>query len=232
MAVLAGPHGFERLDPFAVPEPRHDPLELAPSIVGDDHVDLLADRLGGRVSVEAFRARVPTRDFSRERLREDRVVRVLHDRGEPRLGFPRPDELRDVDEGRDDRRLASQVEVFDRHERPTWVPRFRADLDLRVADCPAFPEALAEHPPLLLIDPQVEVQRRSPDHLAPFVPEHAEELEVHLEEAAVLQRADAHRQRVLLEQESIGLRFCAGTSLPPLLVRGRGSPRRRSRSDR
>ena len=111
--ILADPHGFERLDPLAVPEPRHDPLELAPSIVGDDQVDLLADRLGRHVSVEAFRARVPTRDFPRERLPEDRIVGVLHDRSESRLGFPGPDELRDVDEGRDDRRLVPQVEVFD-----------------------------------------------------------------------------------------------------------------------
>src|SRR5207247_625614 len=80
------------------------------------------------------------------------------------------------------------------------APRLRADLDLLVPDRPAFREPFAEDPPLLLIDPQVEVQRRSSDHLVPIVPEHAEELEVHLEEAAVLQRADAHRHWARMER--------------------------------
>src|SRR5439155_963276 len=48
---------------------------------------------------------------------------------------------------------------------------------------------------------------------------------VHVEEPEGLQVEHPHRQGVLLEQESIGLRFGAGTSLPALLVRIRRSPR-------
>ena len=178
----------------------------------------MADRLLGRVSVHPFRARVPARDRAVEVLAEDRVFRPFDDRREVSSGLPRRDPVRDVHEGRDDRLLVPEVEVFDGHQGMEHVAPFRSDDHLRIPDRPAFPEALREHPTLLRVDPQAEVQGRLPDHLGPFVAEHLEELAVHLDETAVPQEADPHGHGARLERflESLRGRLTGGLRVVPL----------------
>ena len=72
-------------------------------------------------------------------------------------------------------------------------------MDLRVPDRPAFLEALPEHPPLLLIDPHLELEGGPPDDLVPIVLEHPEELEVRYHESSVVEGADRHRHGTRVE---------------------------------
>jgi hypothetical protein len=97
--VLADPPGLVRLDVLAALEPRQDAQELVGVIGWDDDRDRSPDDLGGRVAVEPLRARVPARDDSLERLADDRVVGVLHDRRQ--VGQRRLVALALGDDGRD-----------------------------------------------------------------------------------------------------------------------------------
>jgi hypothetical protein len=199
VSVFPDPHGLEGLDLLAVPEVRHDPRELLLPFLRHEHLDRFANRLRGGVSVDMFRAGVPGQDLPREALREDGVLGTLDDRGKSGLRLPRSDELGDVDEGRDDRREVSEVEVLDRHECTAGLARLRADLNFRVPDRSAFFEVLTEHPPLLLIDPHLELEGRPPDDLTPIVPEEPEELLVRFHEPSILERTDRHRHGTRVE---------------------------------
>jgi hypothetical protein len=59
-----------------------DLADLARELVGDDEGDVASDRLLRRVGVELLGGPVPRPDRAVEPLREDRVVRRRHDRGQ------------------------------------------------------------------------------------------------------------------------------------------------------
>src|SRR5438067_1584299 len=58
---------------------------------------------------------------------------------------------------------------------------------------------VSQHPPLLLIDPHLELEGRTPDDFGAFEPEQPEELQVRFDEAPVVEGADRHRNGTRME---------------------------------
>ena len=122
-AVLAQARGLVVLDVLTAPQALEDAGQLFAVVRRDEQRDRLADRLLGRVSVEARRGRVPRRDHAVERLADDGIVGRFHHGLEVRHGRLGVLQLRDVP------RDAAGVQ-----ELPTLQLRVRAEQD--VADRP------------------------------------------------------------------------------------------------
>ena len=87
-AILRKPHGLVVLDVIACPYSSEDLVLFVLQISRDQRADVLAEDLFRPIPEDPLRARVPARDRTVKRLRDDRVVRSLNDGtevGEPQL---------------------------------------------------------------------------------------------------------------------------------------------------
>ncbi len=104
MAVLGHPHRLVGGDALPTSDPLQDVGHLVGPVGRHEQGNRLAPHLARRVPVEPLRSRVPARDRPLEALREDRVLRRIHDGGDPReslLRPPAPDHGGGDGEGRD-----------------------------------------------------------------------------------------------------------------------------------
>src|SRR5207248_9230825 len=82
-AVFALPNGLIPVDAFAAPDPRKLG-RLVGTVRWNQYRDRLADDLLRGITVELLGSTVPTGDDTVEVLADDRILREVDDRGEPR----------------------------------------------------------------------------------------------------------------------------------------------------
>ena len=135
-SVVTDADRLEVMDRTAASHLVEKPVDLAGLVGRFEQRDVSADHFGGRVAIEPLRPGVPARDDPVERLADDRIVRVVDDRGElhpPLFGLP---ELGDVAGGGEDAGHLALLVAVDRrvvHDGPDRAVAV-ADAELVIAD--------------------------------------------------------------------------------------------------